>query len=273
MSLSLVLSSILMAAAASSSTPCTPIPGWDEIVADERIHWVILGEVHGSNETPALFADAVCLTAQARDSVVVALEQPSSAQAAIDKFVASDGGEEATREFLEAPMWNGAMKDGRSSQAFFRLFEKLRQMRSAGRVVSIVAFQPVSFTAPPSPGEYEKAMAELVRSAKRTDTTVIALVGNVHAMRTKVTWRGGYLPMAAHLPAEATVTLNVLDRGGETWSCVGQPVVCGPNPSVPSDETNPRGVSLSSDGQAPYSGVLYLGAATTASPPQQSTER
>ena len=273
MSLSLAWMSLLVAAGASTSTPCTPIPGWEQVLADERVRWVVVGEVHGSNETPVLFADAVCLTAQARDAVVVALEQPSSAQAAIDRFMGSDGGEAATRAFLEAPMWNGTMKDGRSSEAYFRLFETLRQMRAAGRIVSIVAFQPSSFTAPPSPGDYEKAMAELVRSAAGSDDTVIVLVGNVHAMRTEVTWRGGYLPMAAHLPAEATITLNVLDRGGETWSCIGQPVVCGPNPSRPSDETTPRGVSLSSDGKAPYSGALYLGAATTASPPQQLSAR
>lgn len=267
MSLFLGLASLAVAAAASTGTPCAPISGWEQVVADERTRWVIVGEIHGTNEAPDAFADAVCLTAQARGPIVVALEQPSIAQAAIDSFMASDGGEEARRAFLEAPMWNGPMKDGRSSEATFRLFETLRRMRSEGRIASVVAFQPVSSEAPPSAADYEKAMAELVRSAARSDATVIALVGNVHAMRTEVRWRGGYLPMAAHLPAEATVTLNVMDEGGESWSCIGEPVVCGPHPGRPPGGTRPRAVELSADGQGPYSGVLYLGTATTASPP------
>lgn len=267
MSLSLALAPLVLTAAASSGRPCPPISGWEQVIAGEHIRWVIVGEIHGTNETPDAFADAVCLTAQVRSSVVVAVEQPASAQAAIDDFIASDGAEEARRRFLAAPMWNGPMKDGRSSEAYFRLFETLRQMRSAGRIASVVAFQPTGFTAQPTAADYEKAMAELVRAAARSDTTVVALVGNVHAMRTEVPRQGGYLPMAAHLPAEATVTLNALGEGGESWACTGQPVVCGVSPGRPSGRTRTRAVELTPDAQAPYSGMLHLGTATTASPP------
>lgn len=271
MSLLLGLSSLLVAAAATSpGAYCTPISGWEQVLADERVRWVIIGEMHGNNETPDIFADAVCLTAQARDAVVVALEVPSSEQAAIDRFMASDGGEEARQEFLEVPFWNSPMKDGRSSEAYFQLFETLRQLRSTGAIVSVVAFQPSNFASPPSPVEYEQAMAELVRSAARKNATVVALVGNVHAMRTEVSWRGGYLPMAGHLPAEATVTLNAPGEGGETWACSGQPMTCGPMPLGSYGQARSRAVELSSDTQAAYSGVLYLGIPTTASLPVSS---
>lgn len=100
MSLLAALSPLLTVAAATAA-PCNPIPGWERVLADEKVRIVVLGEMHGTNEMPALFADAVCLTAQAR-SVVVALEQPSVDQAAVDAFLASDGGDEAKRAFLGA---------------------------------------------------------------------------------------------------------------------------------------------------------------------------
>src|SRR5690606_25542319 len=141
-------------------------------------------------------------TASARP-VVVAVEQSSVNQDAIDEFMQSNGDAEATLRFRGATMWNMAFKDGRSSQAYFRLFETLRQMRAAGRIVSVVAFQPAAFSERPTPAEYEAAMAEMLKTASTDDATVIALVGNLHAMMGETPWEPKYLAMAAHLPREA----------------------------------------------------------------------
>jgi len=268
MGLFTAFSPLLMAAAAAPAEPaCAPIAGWEEVLADDAVRFVILGEVHGSNEMAAIFADAVCLTAQARP-VVVALEQGEVDQPAIDAFMASDGDAEAKRAFLGARMWNGPMKDGRSSEAYFRLFETLRQMRHAGRIASVVAFEPWRFETQPTPDEYEKAMADLVQAAGQSGATVLALVGNIHAMRTEVQWQGGYMPMAGHLPPAATVTLNLVADGGESWNCQGGPDSCRANASPGPPQPHQRGVELSADNGEPFSGVLYLGSSTTASPPQ-----
>lgn len=264
MSLFLGLSSFV-AAAASSGASCTPIAGWEQVLADERARWIVIGEMHGNNETPAIFADAVCLAAQVRGPVVVALELPSREQAAIDRFMASDGGEAARRALLEGPHWNSPAKDGRSSQAYFRLLETLRQLRATHRIASVVAFQPSEPLA--SPEAYEKAMAATVQAAGGADATVLALVGNVHAMRTKVSFQGGYLPMAAHLPPGRTLTFNAPGEGGKSWACMGNPVTCGPQ-SLGTYRPRTRGVELIPGDEAPYSGALYLGVPTTASPPQ-----
>jgi hypothetical protein len=268
MSLFTTLSPLLLAAAAAPAEPaCAPIAGWEQVLADDAVRFMILGEMHGSNEMPAIFADAVCLTAQARP-VVVALEQSSADQAAIDAFMASDGRAEAKRTFLGARMWNGPMKDGRSSEAYFRLFDTLRQMQQAGRISAVVAFEPFRFDKLPTPTEYEKAMADLVRAAGQSGATVLALVGNIHAMRTEVQWQGGYMPMAGHLPPAATVTLNLVADGGESWNCQGGPDSCRANASPGPPRPNERGVQLGAGDDGPFSGVLYLGSPTTASPPQ-----
>jgi len=39
---------------------CTPIPGADRIWSNKQVHWVFVGEVHGSNEAPAAFIDLMC---------------------------------------------------------------------------------------------------------------------------------------------------------------------------------------------------------------------
>jgi hypothetical protein len=267
MGLTLGFAPLLLAAATSNAPACTPIAGWDELwTADTRV--VVIGEIHGSNEVPAVFADAVCLTAQSR-RVVVALEQPASDQAAIDAFIASDGGPDAQAVFMRALMWNMPTKDGRSSQAYFRLFETLRQMRAAGRIEGVVAFQPVMLSAGPSPpAQYEKAMAELLLSGLSPNTVVVALVGNVHAMRTAVPREPPYLPMAAHLPPAQTVTLNVIPNGGESWNCVRGADSCKPSPMGTNPNPRERGIERGRGADDPYSGVLYLGTLSTASPPQ-----
>lgn len=259
---------LLLASSPSSYEQCDPIPGWDQVLAEDA-RWIVIGEVHGSNETPDIFADAVCLTAQA-GPVIVAVEQPAFDQPAIDTFIASDGGPDARREFLSSRMWN-LPKDGRSSIAYFRLFDALRRMHAAGLVNSVVAFQPTAFTKRPTPAEYEAAMADLVMSAAEPGTRVVALVGNLHAMRTEIRFQSSYLPMAAHLPAELTITLNATGNGGETWSC-SSPDRCGATSASNVGQVRSRGVDLSKDEGFPFSGVLYLGTATTSSPPANSAE-
>lgn len=265
MSLVAALSPLLLAAAAPSNEPCKPIPGWDEVLTRDDLRFIVIGEIHGNNETPALFAEAVCLTAQSWP-VVVALEQPSIDQPAIDSFMASDGSPEAKVAFLKAVMWNGSMKDGRSSEATFRLFEDLRRMHATGQVKAVVAFLPSHLTEYPGPAGYEQAMAEGILVGDQPGTITLVLTGNAHAMRTQVPWEPKYMAMAGHLPAEATVTLNTFAEGGETWVC--QSGVCGAKPWPAAPESRPRSVSLSSDEQGLYSGVIHLGTSLTASPPQ-----
>lgn len=270
MSLVALLAPLLVAAATPGVSPCIPIPGWDEVLASDRSRIIVFGEMHGSNEAPEIFADAVCQAAQSR-KLVVGVEQPSSDQSAIDAFLVSDGGEAARRAFLAARMWNGAMKDGRSSEAIFALFERLRRMRAAKMIDAVIAFQPSNFTERPSPEQYEKAMAELIVAGAPRGATVLALVGNAHAMLTNVPWEPRYMPMAGHLPAEEVLTFNIVGEGGETWVCQASPDDCGPRALPDSPVQMPRGIEMSTDRTGAYSGILKLGRRMSASPPQQSS--
>ena len=77
----------------------------------------VVGEQHGTNETPSTFANLVCLASKGRP-VVVAVEQPTGEQAAIDAYLMSDGGRVAEAAFLKSAIWTNKFKDGRSSQAY-----------------------------------------------------------------------------------------------------------------------------------------------------------
>lgn len=46
--------------AAGAVTSCSPVPGADQIWSKASVHWVFIGELHGSNETPAAFRDLHC---------------------------------------------------------------------------------------------------------------------------------------------------------------------------------------------------------------------
>jgi hypothetical protein len=72
--------------AAGAVASCSPIPGADQIWSKPSVHWVFIGEWHGSNETPAAFHDLVCDAIAQGKHVTVALERPASEQASFSIF-------------------------------------------------------------------------------------------------------------------------------------------------------------------------------------------
>lgn len=267
MGLSTILASALLAGTTPVPEPCRAIRGWDEVISGEKIRWIVLGEMHGTNEMPEIFADAVCLTSEVSPTVV-ALELPTADQPRIDAYLTSDGGLEAKRSLLEAYIWNGRSKDGRSSEAMFRLFERLHLLHKAGKVRAVIAFQQVKFKGPPSKVEYERAMAEVITANTLEGSHTLVLVGNVHARQAEVNFGGEtYIPMAGHLPKEKTLTLNIANDGGLAWAC-GAPPECGPMTIGRKNGLHKRGVVLATKPGEAYGGQLFIGLATTASPPQ-----
>jgi hypothetical protein len=267
-----MLFSLLFAAAIPQAQSCRPIAGWDQVLAKKETRYIVLGEMHGTNEMPEIFADAVCLTSEKR-SVIVALELPESHQPQVDAWLKSDGGMEAKQALLGTPFWNGDFKDGRSSQAMFNLLDRLRTLYSAKMVQGVVAFQPVKLRDPWTEEAYEKGMAQLITAKTPKGATAVVLVGNVHAMRTKFTRPTvAYFPMAAHLPSRKTLSFDIQNDGGFAWVCTG-PDKCGPLAIGKETGVTKRGVVLSGKRGDPYDGQLVLGTKATVSPPQTTNTK
>lgn len=255
----------LASSAAAAIASCSPIPGAVQVWSKPSVHWVFVGELHGSNETPAVFRDLACDALALGKHVTVALERPTSEQTALDGILTAKNLSTAKRALLQQPGWKDGM-DGRASEAMLRLLVSLRELGKSYPGLGVVAFDaPYAGTAD---GARDAAMGRAllaVRTRKPGDLILI-LVGNAHAMQAP---QFGFDPAAMYLPAKEILSLEVTDRGGESWSSIDD--ACGPMKGGVGDKgaTKPRGMFLDPN-LAPFGkvdGILSLGVPLTASTP------
>ncbi|MBZ5533547.1 MAG: hypothetical protein LAO20_19125 [Acidobacteriia bacterium] len=231
------------------------------------MHWVFIGELHGSNETPAAFRELVCDAIAQGKHVTVALERPTSEQAALDNILTAKDLAAAQESLLQLPRWKEGM-DGLASEAMLRLLVSLRELRRFQPDLKVVAFD-APYAGPPSAAARDEALGHALlalRPAKPNDLVLI-LTGNLHAMQAS---KRGYDLAAMYLPRKEILSLEVTDRGGETWS-ESTTDGCGPQKGgVPDKDVNrPRGIFLDPS-LAPFGkvdGVLSLGVPLTPSAP------
>lgn len=234
---------------------CKPIPGAEMLWAKPTTRFILVGEIHGTRETPAIFADLVCAAADGKRPIVVAIEHEVSEQPALDVFMASSGDAIAVRTLLADPDWSG--QDGRKSEAYLALIENLRRMKAEGRIVGLVAMDPAD-------DSRDRGMAEHIVAAARGLKSPLMLVyaGNIHMAKTPPRPeipRGA----ASYLPENETISILVTDKGGSIWNCQQS---CGVNANNPSTKM-PRGITFGSAWLPGYDGELSTGAPSTASPP------
>jgi hypothetical protein len=230
------------------------------------VHWVFIGEMHGSNETPAAFRDLVCDAIAQGKHVTVALERTTSEQAALDNILMAKDLSAAQQSLLQLPGWKEVL-DGRGSEAMLRLLVSLRELRRLQPDLKVVAFD--AYAGPLAPGPRDEAMGHALvslRPAKPNDLVLI-LTGNIHAMQAS---KRGYDLAAMYLPPKEILSLEVTDRGGESWSD-STTDGCGPQKGTVRDKdvNRPRGIFLDPT-LAPFGkvdGVLSLGGPLTPSAP------
>lgn len=199
---------------------------------------LLLGEMHGTQESPALVGRLVCGLAQ-RDKrpLVLGLEIPPSEQQAIDAFV-SGGSESAFAEHraTSAYFWARKIQDGRSSQAMLDLIRAVRKLRVESRAeIAVLAFD----------GERkdrsDQAMAQLVRARllNEGDARFVLLTGNTHAATSRGTsWDADFEPLGFLLADFKPLSLNMTSSGGTAWICSGgraETLVCRAQPNGSDD--------------------------------------
>lgn len=256
---------LLAAAGLVVSDPaCSAPPGSDALWTPEA-RYVIVGEIHGTTETPAAFAQLVC-EAAARGPVTVALELPMSLQSDFEAFLAAPDDASAEAILRRTPYWNPRHQDGRSSVAMVAMMQSVRRLKVAGRDIAIHSFlsdqgRPAGF----DQNYHELEMAtEIARAARaRPEARVLVLVGGLHASKTRIeAW--DLLPATAHLPRAEVITLDVAQQGGQSWSCGTER--CGIDDIISTYDPAERGVTLRPIDDGAYDGVLAVGP-VTASPP------
>ena len=193
--------------------------------------FVLIGEMHGTREIPALVAEFVEHVARRHGSrgqqpIILALEIASGDQPDVDRYMDSNGTPADKAALLAGSHWQDAMHDGRDSRAMFDLIERMRQLSHAGNDVSIDLFDEAG------EGTRDKRMADHLRKVVRDSpgATVLVLAGNVHAMTAEPPWKvfdGGKqikLPMTVgrYLVDLHPLSINIDAAGGEAWSCMGR---------------------------------------------------
>jgi hypothetical protein len=253
--------------AAGAIAPCSPIPGADQIWSKPSVHWVFIGELHGSNETPAAFRNLVCDAIAQGKHVTVALERPTSEQAALDNMVTAKDLAKAQESLLQLPGWKEVL-DGRGSEAMLLLLVSLRELRKHQPDLKVVAFD-APYTGPPAPAPREEAMghALLSLSPAKPNDLVLILTGNLHILQAS---KRGYDLAAMYLPPKEILSLEVTDRGGESWT-QSQGAGCGPSKGGVRDKDAKRPYGIFLDASlAPFGkvdGILSLGVPLTSSAP------
>lgn len=189
---------------------------------------VLLGEMHGTHETPALVAALLTRLAAQDEALVLALEIARQEQAAVDGYLASSGDAGARSRLLAGLHWQDAMHDGRDSVAMLALIEQVRRLRQAGRTVDVVLFDDLEASSVGT--DRDAVMAEHLRAAvaSKPEARVLVLAGNVHAMvrpsKSQMVGADGkpiQLPRTAggHLADLNPWSLRIDGAQGNVWVC------------------------------------------------------
>lgn len=257
-------------ARAGTATPCADLalPTLDATAAPRLL---LLGEVHGTVEIPALVGDLLCQPGWRSARVALALEfDPLANQAAVDTYL-REGSAEAERALLATPLWQE--RGGRASAAMFALLSTVREHNRNGARIEVIGIDPVRVDAPTAI-EREAAMAASLITLMRTHERVIALTGFAHANRGPITLGDTPIPSAASfLPNDGVITLRPLPLGGEAWYCAapapGEAEVCGVQRGPARVAVEPRGVYLDGKRFPGFDGYYSSGRAFSASPPKR----
>ena len=187
---------------------------------------IMLGELHGTEQSPRLVGDLACTLTARGLPVTVALELPVESSSRLGRLV--------TDERPNANDWRivftNSFQDGRRSTAIAGLVERLAAMRHAGANIELASFAPDSA---PTGQERDDGMARALAALAANRRLLIVLSGNYHnRLRVGTAISPQYRPAGFGLsqlidPARIT-SLDVGYDAGTAWLCNGsKPSDCG----------------------------------------------
>lgn len=224
---------------------------------------VLLGEMHGTAETPRLFDNLVTVAArEKKQRIGVGLELPIELQRWIDEAVKNDAKIVSFRDHLLAdPVWQ-KINDGRSSEAMLDLICDTLQLAQSQKL-SLFFFDTSNIERDQSMGEF---IGQRVRD-QDYDVTFI-LTGNIHAntaLRYPKMKKTKIVPMGYRLEEQgfAVHSYDVRYSDGEAWFC--SPTECGVH------HLEGWTLAASATDHEGYDGVLFVGPVHASPPAHAST--
>jgi len=252
---------------------CRAIAGLDPLLASGTV--LLLGEMHGTVESPAFVSNAACLALRAGHPVTVALEIPREEQARVDAFLASSGNGTDRAALLASPFWRAEYQDGRRSQAMLSMLDELRHLQRAGGRLRVRLVDRMA--APAVPADRDRWMAEALAQAfdEAPEHVLIALMGNLHVRVSRGTpWDPNYEPAGFVLVSRRSdlrlTSLDVSYQGGTAWVCTSPDAAsCAARTVRGRADAQAGRVVLNPQVTNGYHGVYDVGT-LTASPPAQA---
>lgn len=182
---------------------------------------LLIGEIHGTTEVPALIADLATQMADV-DELVIGLEIPRDEQTRIDTFIESAGTDEDRAELLQGAFWTRDYQDGRSSTAMIELLERLRQLRLKSSI-QVLALDQVAGGMMDGDSR-DRVMAERLTDMLKAKPRVRALVlaGNFHTrMQKGAPWDQSYEFLGYRLRQFKPYAVEIMGISGSAWTCTG----------------------------------------------------
>ena len=245
---------LLLGLAGPVAAACPDDAGFKKLASFEHVY---LGESHGTAEVPELVQCLVESAIASRPaSLAVSLELPPGARDPKDSF------------------WKN--RDGRASQAMWRLHDWLLAQEAAG-ALKLDYHQPTAHY--PDQADYEKAGGQALNALMRKYSRVIVLGGNFHSRKEPIEWMPGVAPMGTFV-REGTVHVDIHPlQGGTAWTCrstapagsAPPPPTCAAHavPPLPLPPGVARELGDLRDGKPFGHDYAYLLKSFTASPPPE----
>lgn len=195
---------------------------------------LVLGEYHGTRETPLLVRRLVDDYSRDGTPVVLALELPHSEDVALAGYLASEGDADAMTTLRARRYWTvlSGRHDGRRSHDMLELIEAVRALRVQGRAVQLVGFDiPVSARGNQARDDAMAAHLRQTYARLPANARLLVLTGNVHAMRQRPADAPPEMqqrPMAAALADLDLYSVRLDALKGSIWACL--PDTCRPLP-------------------------------------------
>lgn len=223
----LLFCTILLLSACGSETSenqvtmldCAEYAGSETVIERAQSHLIILGEMHGTNESVRAFEHLVCSALEQNIPVRVGLEANWSQGGPLNAALTAPIDMQTVHDAAPA-MWG--VHDGRSSIAVLELLKQISDWRLDGHPVSVFAFdaEPEEWVASENQViARDNAMAKQVdRHLSDFDGAVILLTGEFHARKAVFKFADqSFIPMASLIKQRPVLSLAMRYGAGDAW--------------------------------------------------------
>lgn len=245
----------------------------DQLLDKAAAHRLLLvGEIHGTAEVPALIGDLAARMAADEDALVVGLEIPRDEQKAIDAFLDSAGTSADRAKLLRGKFWTRDYQDGRSSVAMADLLERMRQLRLKQQI-DVLALDLVPGAGTEGDAR-DRGMAERLTDAldAKPEARALLLAGNFHTRVQKgAPWDENHEFLGYRLRQFKPYAVEIMGIGGSVWICTGADTDSCKARDIPASERE-EGIDLGDEVNERGHHGLWRLAQTTASMPATQVE-